>query len=452
MVSQQSSRILLPEEGVIDSLDKYRAQSGLEAYEKVLSMDPWQVIDMIKAAGLRGRGGAGFPTGVKWSGILEQTARRKFAVCNGAEGEPGTFKDRWLLRHNPYQTLEGLAIAARVMGAERAFICIKQRFEPETRALSRALEELQASTHIADNIELVLGPDEYLFGEEKALLEVIEGGLPLPRRFPPYMHGLFSGAYGGPQGNPTAVNNVETLSHVPHIIRNGPDWFRSHGNQDTPGTMVFTLTGDIQNPTVQELPLGMTLRQVIDEVGGGLKPGRKVKAIFSGLANVVMTPDKLDVPLGFDAMRRAGGSLGSAGFIIYDDTACLAQVCYMFAHFLYIESCYQCPPCKVGAREITEAMDRLLSEPEQYGLMDEIMEVTTWCENGARCFLASSTALVVSSILSEYQEDFSAHVSGTCNLRHDLVLPKIVDYVEGQGFSFDSLYSRKQPDWTYVDI
>ncbi len=271
----------------VTSLDEYRARGGLQAYEKVKEMDPRDVLDILRKSGLRGRGGAGFPTYIKWQGLLESPASRKFICANGAEGEPGTFKDRWLIRHNPYQALEGLAIGSHVIGADTAFFCIKAKFEPEKAALQRALAELQRETTLADNIELVLGPDEYLYGEEKGLLEVIEGGPPAPRVYPPYIHGLFGGAYGGPRdgdNNPANVNNVETLSHVGHIIRNGPDWFRSFGTPDTPGTMIFAISGDVQTEVVRELPLGLTLREIIDGVAGGMRPGRRVKAIFPGVA------------------------------------------------------------------------------------------------------------------------------------------------------------------------
>ncbi len=254
------------------SLAEYRERGGLRAYEKALKSEPLDVVGMIRQANLRGRGGAGFPTAIKWQGVASSPADRKFGCCNGAEGEPGTFKDRYLMRKNPYQIIEGLAIAAHAIGAQRAYMCLKRDFEPEVRAMQRALDQLSAESSMADDIELVLGPDEYLFGEEKALLEVIEGGLPLPRVFPPYIHGLFAGTYGGPsdtQNNPTVVNNVETLSHVPHIINNGPEWFRSFGTEETPGTMVFTVSGDVQRPIVRELPLGLTLRELIFEVASG---------------------------------------------------------------------------------------------------------------------------------------------------------------------------------------
>jgi NADH-quinone oxidoreductase subunit F len=318
-------------------------------------------------------------------------------------------------------------------------------------AIEQALGEFQEAESIARRIELVLGSDEYLLGEEKGLLEVIEGGLPLPRLLPPYLEGLFGGALGGPEGNPTVVNNVETLAHVPAILRNGPDWFRSFGTDDTPGTMIFTLSGAVRTPFVAELPLGLTLRGLIDDLGGGLNEGRQLKAVFSGVANPVVTSDMLDAPLGFDSMKEAGSGLGSAGFIVYDDTACMVEVAYQFSRFLHVESCNQCPPCKMGSREITRHLRRLLDGHGVRDDVEDILHVATWTPNGARCFLASEEAIVIPSTIRTYRQDFDAHVEGTCHLRHDLPLPRIVDYSHAEGFTYDAEYHRKKPDWSYAD-
>lgn len=410
------------------------------------------MIDELRRAGLRGRGGAGFPTATKWRGILNAVAERKFVGCNAAEGEPGTFKDRYLLRKNPFATLEGLAIEIAILEPEAAYICLKESFKPEIARVEKALYEMRPVMPELRRLELVLGPDEYLYGEEKAMLEVIEGGLPLPRVFPPYIHGLFAGAYGGPGdqlNNPTVVNNAETLAHVPGIIANGAEWFRELGTDESPGTMIFTLSGDVRQPTVVELPLGMTLRRLIYDQAGGPAAG-EIKAVFPGVANAVATPVLLDTPLGFDSMKQAGSALGSAGFIVYDETACLARVAYLFSRFLFVESCNQCPPCKTGSRRITELLEKLLLDEADEADLEEIEATTTWVTNGQRCYLASSEALVIASVLASYPEDFDAHLAGKCTRRHDMPLPKMTDYVEGKGFKFDDRYLRKLPDWTYA--
>ncbi|HEX5939328.1 MAG TPA: NADH-ubiquinone oxidoreductase-F iron-sulfur binding region domain-containing protein [Dehalococcoidia bacterium] len=438
--------------GSIDSLDSYRESGGLRGYERARKLGPAGVIDELRDSGLRGRGGAGFPTATKWGGIFNAEAERKFVCCNAAEGEPGTFKDRYLLRTNPYPTLEGLAIEIAVFEPEAAYICLKESFKPEIARVQKALDELRPVLPELQRLEIVLGPDEYLYGEEKAMLEVIEGGLPLPRVFPPYIHGLFAGAYGGPgdkMNNPTVVNNVETLAHVPGIIANGASWFRELGSDESPGTMIFTVSGDIKVPVVAELPLGLTLRELIHDHAGGPVSG-DVRAVFPGVANAVATPALLDTPLGFDSMKQAGSALGSAGFIVYDETACLARVAYLFSRFLFVESCNQCPPCKIGSRRITELLEKLLQDEADEADLEEIHATTTWVENGQRCYLASSEALVIASTLAFYPDDFRAHLTGDCKRRHDMPLPKMVDYIAGQGFKFDERYLRKLPDWSYL--
>lgn len=445
-------RILLPRDEPVESLDAYLASGGGEALDKAMKAEPEESIEVVRQAGLRGRGGAGFPTARKWQSVRDSAAPRKFVCCNAAEGEPGTFKDRYLVRMDPYAAIEGLAIAKHVVGAEAAYYCMKRDFAPEVERVRRALKEFAAHTDAVAGIELVLGPDEYLFGEEKAMLEVIEGGGPLPRVFPPYLHGLFGATYAGPtdvDNNPTVVNNIETLSHVPRIISRGSDWYRSFGTGESPGTMIFTLSGDVQHPTVRELPLGRTLRDLIEGVAGGVGEGRKVRAVFPGVANAVITEQGLETPLGFDAMREAGSGLGSAGFVVYDDTACMAQVAYNFSRFLFIESCNQCAPCKLGSRQITERLQRLLEGKAKRLELEEIDDITTWVTNGQRCYLATSESLVISSVLRAFPDDFTAHLQGRCELRHDISLPKMTGYEEGAGFTFDEMHIHKQPDWSF---
>src|ERR671919_3130743 len=273
--------------GPMASVDDYVGAGGGEALAAALAASPDEVIEEVRRSGLRGRGGAGFPTGIKWRTVRDDPCRTKYVVCNAAEGEPGTFKDRWLLRMDPYQVVEGLGIAAYAVGAERSFIGIKAGFEQEIERLRVAMEEMAARDLIGPvAMELTPGPDEYLFGEEKALLEVIEGNEPLPRVVPPWMEGLFR----SPDSlNPTVVNNVETLANVPHILRRGAEWFRSFGTDESPGTMVFTLCGDVRHPGMYELPLGFSLRDLIYGIGGGPREGRELKAIFPGASNTVIS-------------------------------------------------------------------------------------------------------------------------------------------------------------------
>ena len=451
MLDQANDRLLPPQGGAIASLEAYLGAGGGAGYGRAQRLGPAGVIEEIRRAGLRGRGGAGFPTAVKWSGVRNDPAATKYVVGNGAEGEPGTFKDRVLLRANPYQVIEGLAIAKLALGAAGAYLCTKRLFERETAALQHALAEIQAGTAWGDGIELVLGPDEYLFGEEKAQLEVIEGGLPLPRVFPPRMHGLFTGAFGGPSdtlNHPTVVDNVETLAHVAQILRHDAGWFRAYGSADSPGTMLCTVSGQVQHPQVVEVPLGLPLRHLLFDIAGGPPAGHDLKAVMPG-AGAVLTPDQWDTPLTFDALQAAGSGLGSGGFVAYDDTACMVQVLYTFSRFLYVESCDQCPPCKTGSQWITERLEHLLAGTAQQHDMDEMAAASTWVTNAARCFLASEEAIVTRNMLAAFPDDFAAHLHNSCALRHDLIVPKMIDYQPGAGFTYDQTYLRKQPDWTY---
>jgi NADH-quinone oxidoreductase subunit F len=290
---------VLPLTEHVPSLETYLATGGGTGLAVARNGSPESVIASLAAAGLRGRGGAGFPAARKWASIRAAGCPTTYVVANAAEGEPGTFKDRHILRHNPYQVIEGIAIACLTVGAARAFIVIKRAYRREIGALRGALTEMREPLGIPP-IQLVLGPDEYLLGEEKAAMEVIEDGRPLPRIFPPYQVGLFSRRNSR---NPVLVTNVETLAHVPGILHCGPDWFRSGGTDESPGSTVFTLSGDIRRPGVHELPLGMPLRVLVDLVGGGVRPCRTVKAVVPGASAGVLTGRHLDTPLDFESWR-----------------------------------------------------------------------------------------------------------------------------------------------------
>jgi NADH:ubiquinone oxidoreductase subunit F (NADH-binding) len=447
----------------IDSLDAWLATDtgglGVDAAQRA---GPAATIDAVTRSGLRGRGGGGFPTGRKWAGIAAQEGTRRFLVVNGAEGEPGTFKDRALLRANPYQVVEGLIIAAFAIGAEEVFVGIKAGYERERAALVRAVQELQAAGICTDcTVNVVAGPDEYLFGEEKAMLEVIEGKPPLPRRFAPYEHGLFAAGpqegwesgttdrSRGPGPNPTLVNNVETLANVPHILARGADWFRSTGTAESPGTAVATVVGDVVAPDVGEIEMGTPLGAVIDAVGSGLSPGRTVKAVFPGVANRVVVAAHLDVPVSYEGFQTIGSAMGSAGFIVHDDTACMVDAAYRLSRFLSIESCGQCPPCKLGSSEITGHLERI--ELGAGGDAD-IAAIHGWLErvtDGNRCYLAVEEQQLVSSVLQAFPEEVAEHLEhGSCPRPSRRPIPKLLDLVDGEA-TYDERYWRKRPDWTY---
>jgi NADH:ubiquinone oxidoreductase subunit F (NADH-binding) len=448
-MSQPRDTILLSD-APVSSVDAYVESGGGKGLAAARERTPDEVIEEVRRSGLRGRGGAGFPTGMKWRTVREDPCPTKYVVCNAAEGEPGTFKDRWLLRMNPYQVVEGLAIAAHAVGAERAFIGIKAGFEQEVQCLGAAMEEMAAHDLVGPvPVELVQGPDEYLFGEEKALLEVIEGNDPLPRIVPPWMEGLFR-APGSP--NPTAVNNVETLANVPHVLANGAEWFRSFGTEGSPGTMVFTLHGDIRHPGVYELPLGFSLRDLLYDVGGGPPEGRELKAVFPGASSTIISPEQLDTPVTFDAMRAVGTGLGSGGFVVYDDSACIVRATLAFSRFLYVESCAQCPACKHGTRAITELLERIDRGEGSEVDVETILARAYTVTDAQRCALPTGETLIAQSAVQVFGPEFVEHFGRDCPRPRDIPVPKIVDFDEEAGnFVVDERYRRKQPDWTYDD-
>jgi NADH-quinone oxidoreductase subunit F len=312
-------------------------------------------------------------------------------------------------------------------------------------------------------IRVVTGPEEYLFGEEKALLEVIEGNDPLPRWLPPYLHGLFAtapqlgwqvhdpkaGHHLGHEANPTLVNNAETLANVPHILAKGPEWFRSMGTPKSPGTVVCTVIGDAAHPGVVEVELGTPLADLLERCGAP-RPGRSIRGVFSGVSNPVLTADQLDVPLSYEGMQAAGSGLGAAGFAVYDDTACMVEVAQVLSQFLYVESCGQCPPCKFGTGEITDALDRIADGRGGEAQLERIQERLTIVTDGNRCYLPVEEQQMISSILRAFPEDFVAHLEDACPRPRAILVPKVIDIVDGH-VVYDQRQARKRPDWTYDD-
>ncbi len=455
---------LLPDEPVT-SVEQWRALGGGKGLDAARKLGAEFTIDEISLSGLRGRGGGGFPTGRKWAGIRNQEGTHRYVVCNAAEGEPATFKDRAILRRNPYQVVEGIAIAALTVDAREAFVGIKAKFTTEIERLARALAEMQAEGLAGDvAITIVEGPEEYLFGEEKAMLEVIEGRPPMPRILPPYEHGLFATApqmgweAATPQpghadahlSNPTLANNVETLANVPHILARGAEWFRTMGTQASPGHHVMTVVGDVARPGYAEVDLGTPLSEVIEMVGGGPRdPAVPIKAVFSGVANAVVTADRLDTPVSYEAMAAIGSGMGAAGYAVYDESACMVEVAFQFSRFLYVESCGQCPACKLGSEEITFRLNEIEAcrgtEQDIAVIGARLNEVT----DANRCYLGTEEQIVIRSILRAFPEEFAAHLEGDCpRPRSDLVVPLITDLADGV-VRYDARQPRKRPDWTY---
>ena len=459
----------------ISSVAEYRAFAGGRGLARAAELGPEQTIQEIQLSGLRGRGGAGFRTGRKWDTLFKADGTVKYVVCNAAEGEPGTFKDRTLLRRNPYQVIEGIAIAALTIGAREAFICLKEKFVPEVANLTKAVAEMEQAGLTGElTITIVQGPDEYLYGEEKAMLEVIEGKAPLPRLFQPYERGLFAvspqmgweatptdpeadltgldpAAVARAEANPTLVNNVETLANVAPILARGAEWHRTMGTEASPGHVICTVVGDTVRAGVAEIELGLPLADAIEQIGGGPRAGRQVKAVLSGVSNAVVTSDELDTPLTYEAMSGIGSGLGSVGLVVYDDLACMVDVAHTMSRFLYVESCGQCPACKFGTGEVTAYLERLLELRADDRDVVAIGERLQTVADGNRCAVPLEERALVSSFLRSFPEEFADHLEGRpCSGRHDRPLPKIVDIVDGVAL-FDRRQALKLPDWTYAD-
>jgi NADH-quinone oxidoreductase subunit F len=429
----------------LGTLDEYLAtEIGGLGLARAQELGPQGTIDELGRSGLRGRGGAGFPTGRKWGSVVAGGTGRRYVVCNGAEGEPATFKDRALMRANPYQLIEGALIAAFAIDAEAVYVALKASFEPEVARVTEAAREMQAAGICRDcEITIVAGPEDYLYGEEKALLEVIEGRAPLPRLFPPYEHGLFAtdivtgweGASGDGSANrraanPTLVNNVETLSNVPHILARGADWFRARGTEESPGNLVCTIVGDVVAPDVGEVELGTALGDVIDAVGSGLAPGRTVKAVLPGVAAPVVVD--LSTPVSYEGFERSGSAMGAGGYYVLDDTACMVATALTMSRFLAEESCGQCPPCKLGSTEITERLARIDAGAGDGADVDVIDRWLGRVTDGNRCYLAVQERLVVGSLLTTFADELDEHLTRrACPRPRPVALPKLRDLADG---------------------
>jgi NADH-quinone oxidoreductase subunit F len=446
-VRDDADRLLPPTP--VTSLEEHLAAGGGTGIDRALTMTPGEVTAEVDAAGLRGRGGAGFPTGRKWRGVQATAADAGGVltlVANAAEGEPGTYKDRTLIEQQPYAFLEGICIALHATGAREAYVGIKQKFTRPLERLQGALAEARAAGWAgADRIHVTPGPDAYLFGEESAMLEVIEGKLPMPRIVKPFERGLHATTT---IPNPTIVNNVETLSHVPRILAHGADWFREAGTGASPGSMVFTVVGDVDNPGVYELTLGTPLRTLLEDIAGA----RDVKAVYSGVSNAVITPAMLDTPLCFDAMAQAGSGMGSGGFIVYDTTRSIVDVLAVLVHFLAIESCGQCNACKLGNGEMDAILAKVQRGEAVQTDLEALLRWTHTVTDQNRCYLPVGSQIVVGSTVEAFVDEFVATVERGEPTPGGLPTPLIEHLDEDTGeVVYPDRYHLKQPDWSYAD-
>ena len=448
----------------VASLEAYRAAGGGRGLDAALRLGPEATIDEVVAAGVRGRGGSGFPTGLKWRTVSEfaSAEERATVVVNGAEGEPGTFKDRTLLRRTPYAVLEGALVAAHAVGARRVVVAVKESFRPERERLDAAIAEI-AEAGWSDGIDVgvVLGPSAYLFGEETGLLEVVAGRGPFPRVAPPFRRGTEDAGSGrarsagadlaveGAEGPaPTLVNNVETLAHVAGILAEGAAWFRELGTEESPGTIICTISGSTARAGVAEVPMGTPLDSVIDAVGGGARDGRRLVAATSGVANPFIPAQLFDTLLTYEHMQAIGSGLGAAGFLLFDDADDMAAVAAGISRFLAVESCGQCTPCKADGLALADRLAKICTHDSGAEDLAVVEAKVQTVADGARCYLATQHEAVLKSLAEVFPKALEVHVDDTVAITEVPLIAPIVDIVDDAAV-LDESQATKQPDWTH---
>jgi NADH-quinone oxidoreductase subunit F len=403
------------------TLDVHLKNEGYEGLRKALAMTPAQVIDLIKASGLKGRGGAGFPAGMKWQFVVKDTPKPKYIVCNADESEPGTFKDHLLMERNPHLLFEGCLIACHAIGAKVAYIYIRGEFLHVQDVLERQLEAAYAKGYVGKNvmglgfdcdIYIHRGAGAYEAGEETALLESLEGKRAQPRLKPPFP------AVAGLYGAPTAVNNVETLSNVPLILLRGADWYAAIGPEKNGGPKLYCVSGHVAKPGVYETSMKTTLRQLIFDFAGGVRDGRPLKAVIPGGSSVpVLLPDQLDVEASFDGVAKAGSLLGSAGIIVLDDTTCMVWLAENLLRFYRHESCGKCTPCREGTEwlvKILEKIERGDGEMKDLALLESVANLIA---GKTLCAFGDAAATPALTTLKHFRAEYEAHVrDGRCTV------------------------------------
>jgi NADH-quinone oxidoreductase subunit F len=413
--------ILFPK-GVVEgqeTLDAYRGRGGYQALAKALKTAPEEVIQLISQAGLRGRGGAGFPTGKKWALTREGAEQPRYFVMNGGEDEPGSKKDRVLMEYLPHLVVEGVIIAAYAVGAAKAFLYINARYDAAIQSITRALPEAKSSGYCGQNmlgsgysleIEIIQAPHNYVAGEDTAVLEVIEGKAPLPRQKPPFpvTVGLF--------GKPTSVNNVETVANVAPIVLHGVEWYRRFGTPESPGTMIFSLGDDVKRPGIYELPYGATLRYLIEACGGGTRDDRKIKAIMPAAPSSAFLPaDKIDTPLEPNAMREAGSALGCGVVRVISEGTCMVEEVLRVSEFFTAESCGQCPACRMETNTLTALLKKVQQGQGGQAILEQFGKVVAFNKGKGFCNLIAMPGPPIESAIKLFPEDFAAHLNtGRC--------------------------------------
>ncbi len=400
-------------------IDVYESVGGYQGLRKALrEYKPADIIDIVKKSGLRGRGGAGFPTGMKWGFVPKNSGKPVYLCVNADESEPGTFKDRLIIEKDPHQLLEGTIISAYALDCHLAFIYIRGEFVKPANILNKAVAEAYAKGYLGKNIlssgydlDLVVhrGAGAYICGEETALLESLEGKRGHPRLKPPFP------AVVGLYKCPTVINNVETLANVPHIVNNGAGWFSSIGSERNTGTRLFGVSGHVVNPGVYEFPMGIPLREIIFDHCGGIPAGRKLKAVIPGGSSVpILTADQADVRMDFDSVAKAGSMLGSAGVVVMDDSTCMVKAVARITKFYAEESCGQCTQCREGTEWLLQILERIEQGKGKPGELETLLDICTNMKGRTICPLSDACAMPVESYIQKFSDEFSAHITRQC--------------------------------------
>ena len=423
---KKQKKIALRNCGIIDpeNIDDYVLADGYTALDKALKMTPEEVVEIIKKSGLRGRGGAGFPTGKKWEIALHNKAPEKYVVCNADEGDPGAFMDRSILEGDPHSIVEAMAICGYAIGAENGLVYIRAEYPNAMKVLAKAIKDARShgflgkniyNTNFSFDIQLKYGAGAFVCGEETALIRSMMGKRGEPVNKPPFP------AERGYKNSPTNVNNVETLANIPVIIKRGAEWFRAFGTENSPGTKVFALAGKINNTGLIEVPMGTTLREIIYEIGGGIKNGKRFKAVQTGgPSGGCLTIDDLDTSIDFDSLTAKGSMMGSGGMIIMDEDNCMPAMAKFYLDFTVDESCGKCTPCRIGNKRLLEILKRITNGEGTEDDLYTLKELSLIIKDSALCGLGQTAPNPVLSTLDKFWDEYIAHVrdkkcpSGQC--------------------------------------
>ena len=416
----KANQVLLKEENFVGAdLKAWESVSGLKGLKAALkNVDG--IVGVIKEAGLRGLGGSGFPAHIKWQAVKDQTSAEKYLICNGNEDEPGTFKDEAIMSRTPHQIVEGSLIAALGVGANKIVYYINPHAEASMLAMGQAVKEWYDSDHLKE-IETAMGgkielkvhpsPGIYIGGEETAAISAVEGGFPFPRRKPPFP------AESGVHGLPTLINNMESLANVGHILANGAQWFRNLGLGHAVGTKIFSLSGDVLRPGTYELPKGTPLKTLIEEFGGGMLQGKKLKAIFmGGPSNTLLTPENIDVPLDFDSVKERNAGLGTGAVIVMSEGSGVVKKVAEYVEFFANSSCGQCPPCKTGTLYLSSLLEKIDTGHGTGSDLARLKDLVKILPGSGICHLVNGAATVVQSSLDNFEEEYKSAIENPSRL------------------------------------